>query len=53
VKAASLQRVYDSIDLKLSINGRNTEITAIFAGAGLLCFLIAAGLSLRWYGRAI
>jgi Ca-activated chloride channel family protein len=51
--AASLQRVYDSIDLKLSVTGRDTEVTAIFAGAGLLCFLVAAGLSLRWYGRAI
>lgn len=51
--AASLQRVYDSIDLELEVTGRNTEITAIFAGAGLLLFLVAAGLSLRWYGRVV
>jgi Ca-activated chloride channel family protein len=51
--AASLQRVYDSIDLKLEVTGRNTEITAIFAGVGLLLFLVAAGLSLRWYGRVV
>jgi Ca-activated chloride channel family protein len=51
--ADSLQRVYNSIDLKLSVIGRNTEITAIFAGVGLLCFLVAAVCSLRWYGRTI
>jgi Ca-activated chloride channel family protein len=51
--ANELQRVYQSIDLKLEVKGRNTEITAIFAGAGLVLFLIAAGLSLRWYGRTI
>ncbi len=45
--------MYQSIDLKLEVKGRNTEITAIFAGAGLVLFLIAAGLSLRWYGRTI
>jgi Ca-activated chloride channel family protein len=51
--AATLQRVYHSIDLKLTIAGQNTEITAIFAAAGLLVILIAAGLSMRWYGRVI
>jgi Ca-activated chloride channel family protein len=51
--AQHLQRVYNTINLKLTIAGRNTEITAIFAGAGLLLFLIAAGLSMRWYGRVI
>jgi Ca-activated chloride channel family protein len=51
--APTLQKVYDSIDLKLEIHGRNTEITAIFAGAGLLLFLVAAGMSMRWYGRVI
>jgi Ca-activated chloride channel family protein len=51
--AAALQRVYDRIDLKLQVSGRTTEITAIFAGVGLLLFLVAAGLSMRWYGRVI
>jgi Ca-activated chloride channel family protein len=51
--AGTLQRVYDSIDLKLTVAGRNTEITAIFAGVGLLLFLVAAGLSIRWNGRVI
>ena len=52
--AATLASVYNRIDLKLAIDGRNTEITALFAGAGAACcFLIAAGLSMRWYGRVI
>jgi Ca-activated chloride channel homolog len=51
--AATLQRVYDRIDLQLTTVGRNTEITAIFAGAALVLILIAAGLSMRWYGRVI
>jgi Ca-activated chloride channel family protein len=51
--AAALQRVYDSIDLRLTVAGRKTEITALFAGGALLFFLVAAGLSMRWYGRVI
>jgi Ca-activated chloride channel family protein len=51
--ATALRKVYDSIDLQLTIAGRKTEITALFAGAGLLLFLVAAGLSMRWYGRVI
>lgn len=51
--AATLERVYDRIDLKLTTVGRNTEITAVFAGVGLLLILVAAGLSMRWYGRMV
>jgi Ca-activated chloride channel family protein len=51
--ADALQRVYNSIDLKLTVAGRDTEITAIFAGVGLVLFLVAAGLSMRWHGRVI
>jgi Ca-activated chloride channel homolog len=51
--ATALRKVYDSIDLHLTIAGRKTEITALFAGAGLVLFLAAAALSMRWYGRVI
>ena len=51
--AATLQRVYDRIDLQLTTVGRNTEITAVFAGVALVLVLVAAGLSMRWYGRVI
>jgi Ca-activated chloride channel family protein len=51
--AAALQRIYDSIDLKLTTVGRDTEITAIFAGGALVLILVAVGLSMRWSGRVI
>jgi Ca-activated chloride channel family protein len=51
--AAALQRIYRAIDLKLTTVGRNTEITAIFAGGALVLVLAAAGLSMRWCGRVI
>ncbi len=49
--AAALTKVYSSIDLKLTVEGRKHEVTSLFAGAGLIVFLIGAGLSLRWFGR--
>jgi Ca-activated chloride channel homolog len=51
--AATLQRIYNGIDLKLTTVGRNTEVTAIFAGVALVFILVAAGLSMRWSGRVI
>lgn len=51
--AATLQRIYSSLDLKLTTVGHDTEITAIFAGVALVLILAAAGCSMRWYGRVI
>ena len=34
--ADALQRVYDRIDLKLTVSGRKTEVTAVVAGVGLI-----------------
>jgi Ca-activated chloride channel family protein len=51
--AAQLSRIYRTIDLQLTVNGRKTEITALVAGAGLFLFLIGAFLSIRWYGRVL
>jgi Ca-activated chloride channel family protein len=51
--ANTLQQIYQRIDLKLTTVGRDTEITAIFAGVALVLILVAAGLSLRWYGRVV
>jgi Ca-activated chloride channel homolog len=49
--ATSLKEIYGAIDLQLTINGEDTEVTAIFAGVGLLFFLIAGALSMVWFGR--
>ena len=51
--AASLDQIYRTIDLQLTVNGRKTEITALVAGSGLFLFLAGAVLSLRWYGRVL
>ena len=47
----SLQEVYEHVDLQLTISGEKMEVTAIFAGLGLLLFLIGGVLSLLWFGR--
>ena len=49
--ATSLKEIYGAIDLQLTINGEDTEVTAILAGVGLLFFLIAGALSMVWFGR--
>lgn len=51
--SSTLSKVYDHIDLELTTVGHDTEITALFAAAGLVLLVVAAGLSVRWYGRVI
>jgi Ca-activated chloride channel family protein len=46
-----LQSIYADLDTQLVIKPENIEVTAIFAGAGIV-FLLAGGLSsLLWLGR--
>jgi Ca-activated chloride channel family protein len=47
----ALLEVYDSIDLRLTIDGERTEVTSLLAGIGALILLIAGFLSLFWFGR--
>ncbi len=47
----SLHEIYKDVDLQLTIDGEKMEVTAIFAGIGLLFLLIAGLLTLFWYGR--
>lgn len=47
----TLYEIYDNIDLQLATRGEKTEVTALFAGIGLLFFLIGGLLSLFWFGR--
>ncbi|HEY1011848.1 MAG TPA: VWA domain-containing protein, partial [Herpetosiphonaceae bacterium] len=46
-----LSAVYDSIERQLVTTPELTEITAIFAGAGLLALLAGGLCSLIWFGR--
>jgi Ca-activated chloride channel family protein len=50
---AALNEIAKSIDLRLSTEERNTELTAIFAGAALLLLTIGGFLMTRSYGRIV
>ena len=49
--AADLAGVYDSLSTRLISEKKLTEIAFIFAGAGALLAMAAAGLSMLWFGR--
>lgn len=51
--AADLQKVYQSLGMRLTAQKKETEITALLAGLGALLVLVAASLSLWWYGRVM
>ena len=48
---ADLVRIYRDLEPKLSMRTENIEVTALFAGAGFLLFLLAGALALLWFGR--
>jgi Ca-activated chloride channel homolog len=48
-----LKRVYASMNSRFVVERKELEIGAVFAGAGLLMLLIAAALSVAWYGRIL
>ena len=50
--AESLQEIYQTIDLQLTVAGDKMEVTALLAGLGLLFFLLGGALSPAWFGRA-
>jgi Ca-activated chloride channel homolog len=49
--AGDLKKVYQSLGTRLSAQKKETEISALFAGLGALLVLLAAGLSVWWFGR--
>lgn len=46
-----LFRIYDDLEPKLSIKTEEMEITSIFAGIGMIAFLVGGAVSLVWFGR--
>jgi len=46
-----LRSIYDHLDPELIIKPQQTEVTALFAGAGILALLLGGTLSLLWLGR--
>ena len=51
--AASLERIYESIDLELASVERRREVTALFAAGGGLLLALGSLLSIAWFGRVI
>jgi len=46
-----LRRIYSDIEPKLSIKPEEIEMTSVFAGLGMIIFLIGGMLSLLWFGH--
>lgn len=51
--AESLRAATRSIDLRITLQDKIVELTAVFAIAGIVLLVIGALLSIRWYGRVV
>lgn len=51
--AAELKRIYQSMNSRFVMERKEFEIGAFFAAAAALLVLLAAGLSVAWYGRVL
>ena len=49
--AEDLKKVYDSLSSRMVVERKETELSALFAAAGALLAVLAAGLSVWWFGR--
>ncbi|HEX3141832.1 MAG TPA: ABC transporter ATP-binding protein, partial [Rhizobacter sp.] len=49
--AADLKKVYQSLSSRLIVEKKETEITALFAAVAAALVVLAAGLSVWWFGR--
>lgn len=49
--ADDLKKVYEGLSSRMVVERKETEITAFFAAAGALLVVLAAGLSVLWFGR--
>jgi Ca-activated chloride channel family protein len=49
--AADLRKIYEGLNLKFSMEKRETEISALFAALAALLTVLAAGLSVVWFRR--
>lgn len=49
--AEDLKKVYESLSSRMVVERKETEISALFAALGALLSVLAAGLSVWWFGR--
>ena len=48
-----LKKIYEYLSTQFTLERKDTEISALLAAAALLLFLLAFGLSVRWFGLGI
>jgi Ca-activated chloride channel family protein len=51
--AEDLLQVYQGLSSRLVVETKETEVSALLAAAGALLALLAAGLSVWWFGRVM
>jgi Ca-activated chloride channel family protein len=51
--AADLKKVYDTLSSRLTVEKKETEVSALFALGAALLALLSAGLSLFWFNRIL
>jgi len=51
--AADLKKVYNTLSSKLTVEKKETEVSALFAMAAAALALLSAGLSLLWFNRIL
>lgn len=51
--ADDLKKVYQSLSSRLAVEKKETEVSALFAAAAAVLVLLAAGLSVWWFGRVV
>jgi Ca-activated chloride channel family protein len=49
--AEDLKQVYESLSSRMVVERKETEVTALFAALGAFLAMVAAGLSVWWFGR--
>ena len=51
--AADLKKVYETLSSRLTVEKKETEVSALFALAAAALALLSAGLSLLWFNRIL
>jgi Ca-activated chloride channel family protein len=51
--AKDLNKVYETLNSRIVFEQKQTEITALFAAAAAFCAIMAAVLSMLWFGRIL
>ena len=51
--ATDLKKVYEALNSRLTMEKKETEISALFAALAALVAVLAAGLSLFWFNRIL